>query len=29
MAEEERFFAGDGTRDRADLIVDTTGRAAR
>jgi uridine kinase len=23
MAEEERFFASDGTRDRADLIIDT------
>jgi hypothetical protein len=24
MVEEERFFAGDGTRERADLVVDTT-----
>ena len=23
MAEEERFFAADGTRDRADIVVDT------
>lgn len=23
MAEEERFFAADGTRERADLIIDT------
>jgi uridine kinase len=23
MAEEERFFASDGTRDRADLVIDT------
>ncbi|MFF5294584.1 uridine kinase family protein [Paractinoplanes globisporus] len=26
MAEEEQFFATDGTRDRADLIIDTTDR---
>ncbi|MEU4241107.1 hypothetical protein [Actinoplanes sp. NPDC026619] len=23
MAQEERFFAADGTRDRADLVIDT------
>ena len=27
MAEEREFFAADGTRDRADTIVDTSGRS--
>ncbi|GAA0574019.1 hypothetical protein GCM10010172_68280 [Paractinoplanes ferrugineus] len=26
MVEEERFFAADGTRDRADLVIDTAGQ---
>ncbi len=28
MAEEERFFTSDGTRDRADLVIDTADHGA-